>query len=171
MPATEYAINRQFDILQNAYRRLKNSSFDTTSGIYGEQARLQRQIGSTLAATGANVGGTANRLPLFQVGADFSNRRVMARTAYEQAKFQNFLNIANLFGQNAQLGLQKNAQDYEQAFNLGDLLGLFNIQTNLNPFGGGSQPSNVPDLPYTPPIKVNPYEQQYRQVDPYTRIS
>lgn len=168
MPGAEYTINKQFDVLRNAYRRLNNSSFDVTSGLYGEQARLQRQVGSTLAAVGSNVGGTGNKLPLFQIGADFAQKRIMARTAYEQAKFQNYLNIASLFGQNAQLKLQKNAMDYEQAFNIGDILGLFNINANINPFGGNSNQASVPATgiqgTYTLP-NGNPMPEQWQYGD------
>ena len=138
MASSDYAINRQLDVLNRAYKNTINNNFDVTSGIYGEQARLQRQVGTAIAASGGNVSGTFNKLPLFSIGSEFAEKRMAARTAYEQARIMNLLNISQGFGQNAQLKMQKQQMDYDQAFNIGDILGLFNINANINPFGGSN---------------------------------
>ncbi len=131
-------IGAQFDLLKFLEDKVKNQSANVTAGIFGEEARFKRSIGTNIAAVGSDVGGTANRSQLFSAGGDFASRRMNARTAFEQARIMNLLGISGGFGSNASLannfltgqqnfGLQQNQQQFDQQFNIADLLSLFSV--------------------------------------------
>jgi hypothetical protein len=135
-------VEQQFGMLQGLQKRVSGLDANVTAGIFGEEARYKRNLGTNLAAAGSDVGGTYNKLPLFSAGAEFAAKRMSARNAFEQARIMNLLGITNAFQAPIgnmmgvdQLRLAKSAQDYNQAFNIGDILGLFQFQGNLpSPF-------------------------------------
>ena len=134
-------LNEQLDLIRSLYGDVQGQSFDAVSGIYGEEARYKRSLGTNLAAAGSDVGGTYNKLPLVSAGAAFSAKRMQTKNAFEQAKIMNLMNLTGMYSNVAQgyqgqfgldlqkqsLDLQREAQEYNQQFNIGDLLSLGSI--------------------------------------------
>ncbi len=124
-------IGKQFGMLQTLWD--KSMAFDpnVTAGIYGEEARMKRSIGTGLAASGSDVSGTYNKLPLWQVGSDFAAKRMYARNMSEQQRLLRLLGITQAFSAPIQglLSLdQLRLQEREQSeFNLANFMPNINI--------------------------------------------
>lgn len=130
------------DILDMLTQRVGQPS-DVTSGLFGEEARMKRSIGTSIAAGGGGVGGTRNMLPMFGVSSHFAGQRMQARNAAEQAKIMQFLKIAEGYGgiaagqrDETRLGFERTRLDREDDFNLANLLPTIGLNF-LNPFGTG----------------------------------
>ena len=135
-------LDQSTNILNMLTERVGGTNADVTMGLFGEQSRLNRNIGTSIAAGGGGVGGTRNFLPIFQSGARFAGQRMQARNAAEQAKIMQFLQIAEGFGSVAagrrdetRLGFEQTRLDREDDFNIANLLPTIGLNF-LNPFGG-----------------------------------
>ena len=110
-------VGQQFNMLKELWDMNLQFDPDVTSGLFGEEARLKRGIGTGIAASG-DVSGTANKLPLFNVSSDFAGRRMQARNMAEQARMLRLLGITqsmtapiSSFNQVDALRLQKSEQE------------------------------------------------------------
>ena len=138
---TRNNIYDQISRLQGMYTDASNFKPDVTSGIFGEEARFKKGIGTAIAA-GGDSKGTYRYAPLFDASANFSGQRMQARTAGAQARIMNMLKISQGFDpsisallQDDRLQLEREKFEYDKAFNWGDILGLVNVSANIsNPF-------------------------------------
>ena len=130
-------IGKQFGMLQTLWD--KSMAFDpnVTAGIYGEESRMKRSVGAGLAASGSDVSGTYNKLPLWQIGSDFAAKRMHARNMAEQQRLLRLLGITQAFSAPIQglLGVdQLRLQEREQSqFNIADYIPSINVGI---PIGG-----------------------------------
>ena len=123
-------IGEQFKMLQGLWGQAMAFDPNVTSGIFGEEARMKRSVGTGIAASGADVSGTFNKLHLFQISSDFAAKRMQARNMAEQGRLLRLLGISQAFSSPIQgllnvdqLRLQRDAQD----FNIADLIPGVNI--------------------------------------------
>ena len=123
-------IDQQFGMLKQLWDMNLQFDPDVTSGLFGEEARMKRGIGTGIAASG-DVSGTANKLPLFGISSDFAGRRMQARNMAEQARLLRLLGITQAmsgpissFNQVDALRLQKSEQE---TFDISNLIPGINL--------------------------------------------
>ncbi len=102
----DYTLKRFRDLHSNLgdlYGETKSQNPDVALGLYGEEARLKGSVGSTLAASSSDVGGTFNKSPLFGISSEFATKRIGARQRFQQARLGRLLGISsamsNVLGQ------------------------------------------------------------------------
>ena len=93
------SLQSQLDLLNSLRTKIESYDPNVVAGIYGEEARYKRNLGTNLAAAGSDIGGTMNKLPLFSAGAEFAAKRMSARNAVEQARILNLLGIGQGYGE------------------------------------------------------------------------
>jgi hypothetical protein len=128
-------------ILDDLTGRVTNQNLDVTSGLYGEEVKLKRGIGTSIAAGSGGVGGSRNYLPLFNISSDFAGQRMNARTAAEQARIMQLLQISQGYGgiqgnniNIERLKLERERMEREDDINLAQLIPQIGLNF-MNPFG------------------------------------